>query len=301
MALATNAMTTYHAVGNREDLIDVITNISPVDTWVTTNIGTTRAEAIKHEWQTDALAAAASNATLEGDDLSSGAIVATSRLSNSCQILRKSFTVTDTQEAVKHAGRASEIDYQTMKISKELARDIEYALVINAVEVTGTSAVARQLKGILGWITTNVTTASASTVDLTETLLNDNLALVWAQGGKPSNTLVGSYQKRRIDTFTTNTRNIMAEEQKLVAAVNLYQSSYGVIAVRLHQILNGASTTTVINLGDPELWQKAWLRPVNRIEIPRAGSARKFMMEAELTLEARQEKGSGKITGLKGA
>lgn len=300
MGLATNAFTAYHAAGNREDLIDVITNISPTDTWVTTNIGSTRAENIKHEWQTDALATAASNATLEGDDLSSGAITATSRLSNSCQILRKSFTVTDTQEAIKHAGRASEIDYQTMKISKELARDIEYAVVVNAAEVTGTSGVARQMKGLLGWIATNNTTASATTVDLNETLLNDNLALIWAQGGKPSNAIVGSYQKRRIDSFTTNTRNIMAEDQKLVAAVNLYQSSYGVIAVRLHTILNSASTTTVIILGDLELWQKAWLRPVNRQEIPRAGSARKFMMEAELTLEARQEKGSGKITLLKG-
>lgn len=301
MGLATNAFTTYHSVGNREDLIDVITNISPVDTWVTTNSGSGRADAIKHEWQTDALAAVGSNATLEGDDLSSSAITPTSRLQNSCQILRKSFTVTDTQEAIKKAGRASEIDYQTMKISKEMARDIEYALVVNSAEVTGTSAVARQMKGILGWIATNVTTASASTVDLTETLYNDNLALIWAQGGKPSNTLVGAYQKRRIDSFTTNTRNIMAEDQKLVAAVNLYQSSFGVIAVRLHHILNGASTTTIINLGDMELWRKAWLRPVVRQEIPRAGSARKFMMEAELTLESRQEKGSGKMTGFKGA
>jgi hypothetical protein len=301
MGLAANAFTSYHSVGNREDLIDVITNISPTDTWVLSNTGTSRAENIKHEWQTDALATAASNAVLEGDDLSSNAITPTSRLQNSCQILRKSFTVTDTQEALDKAGRASEIDYQTMKISKDMARDIEYALVINSAEVTGTTAAARQLKGILGWIATNVTTATASTEDLTETKFNDNLALIWAQGGKPSNTLVGAYQKRRIDSFTTNTRNIMAEDQKLVAAVNLYQSSFGVVAIRLHTILNSASTTTIINLGDPELWRKAWLRPVKTIEIPRAGSARKFMMEAELTLESRQEKGSGKMTGYKGA
>jgi len=46
------------------------------------------------------------------------------------------------------------------------------------------------------------------------------------------------------------------------------------------------------------LWVKAWLRPVVREELARTGASRKYMIEAELTLEGRQEKGSGKITQL---
>jgi len=44
------------------------------------------------------------------------------------------------------------------------------------------------------------------------------------------------------------------------------------------------------------LWKKAWLRPVKNEMLARTGSNKKFMIEAELTLESRQEKGSGKMT-----
>lgn len=301
MGAPTNAFQTYQAVGNREDLIDVITNISPMETWFTSNSGTTKATAVKHEWQTDALAAAAANAVIEGDDLTASAITPTTRVQNSCQILRKSFIVTDTQEAVAKAGRASEIDYQTMKVTKELAKDIEYALVINASEVTGASGTARQLKGVIGWIATNTGSASATTVDITEAAFNANLALIWASGGKPMNALVGAYIKQKMDAFTTNTRQVMADDQKLVSAVNVYQSSFGVVALRLHHQINTTAPGTIVILGDMELWKKAYLRPVVRQEIPRSGAARKFMIEAELTLESRQEKGSGKLTGYKSA
>lgn len=301
MGLPTDTFTVYHSVGNREDLIEVITNISPVETWFTSHVGKDRATAIRHTWQTDALASPAANAMIEGDDATNVAITPTTTASNSCQILRKVFQVTTTQQAIKKAGRGNEVDYQTMKRSKELAQDIEYALLINSSEVTGTSGVARQLKGVLGWIATNVTTASASTVDLTESAFNDNLGLIWAQGGKPSYTLVGSYQKRKISGFTTNTRQITAEEKKLVSTVAIYESDFGVIQIMLHYIMNTSASTTILNLGSLDLWNTAWLRPVVREELAKTGSSDKYMMEAELTLESLQEKGSGKMTGYKGA
>jgi hypothetical protein len=288
----------FQAVGNREDLIDMITTISPVDTWFTSNSGSVRAKnASAHDWQTDALAAAGANAQVEGSDASAGTVTPTVRLTNACQILRKTFLISNTQEAVDKAGRASEIDYQTMKHSKELARDIEYALIINASLVTGASDTARQLKGVLGFITTNETTATATSEEVSETLLNDNLGLIWAQGGRPTNTLVGGHVKRRIDAFTTNTRNVSADSSKVVSAIDVYQSSYGTIAIRLHHQVNTTAPGTLINLGEMSLWRKAWLRPVMREELAKAGSARKFMIEAELTLESGQEKGSGKMTG----
>jgi hypothetical protein len=201
MALPTNTFTTYESIGNREDLIDVITNISPIDTWVTSNSGSGRATARLHEWQTDSLAAAAENITIEGDDASTTAITATTRVSNFTQILRKVFQVTDTQDVINKAGRDTESAYQTTKNLKELARDIEYALVINSASASGASGTARKMLGIEGWITTNVTTGTATGNEaLTESMLNDNLQLIWAQGGFPSNILCGAFQKRQIDS-----------------------------------------------------------------------------------------------------
>lgn len=300
MTVPTDTFQVFQAIGNREDLIDVITNISPLETWFTSNTANKRAIAVKHEWQTDALAAAAANAVIEGDDATNVAVVPTARVQNSCQILRKVFQVTETQQAIMAAGRSNEVDYQTMKSSKELAKDIEYALLINASEVTGAAAVARQLKGVLGWIATNVTTATATTQTLNETVFNDNLALIWAQGGLPYATLVSSGKKRAISGFTSNTRRIAAEDRKLVNAIDVYESDFGTIQVRLHYVVNTTASGTIINLGQMNLWAKAWLRPVKRTPLAKTGSSDKYMIEAELTLESLQEKGSGKMTGFAG-
>lgn len=299
MAVPTNTFQTYQAVGNREDLIDIITNITPVDTWVTSNTGNTRATAVLHEWQTDALAAAAANAVIEGDDASAAAVTPTVRVTNYCQILRKVWQVTDTQNAVQKAGRASESDYQKMKALKELARDIEYALVINTAAASGASGTARTLKGLQGWIATNVTTGTATADEtLTEDMLNDNLQAIWAAGGFPSTVLAGAFQKRKISGFTVNTRDIDADSQKVVRSVDVYKSDFGEITVRLHQQVNTTIPSILLILGDMSLWNKAWLRPVNAEQLARSGSSLKFMAEAELTLESRQEKGSGKIIQL---
>lgn len=297
MSVPSGTFQTYQAIGNREDLIDIITNISPMETWFTSNTGSTRAIATYHEWQTDTLAVATTNAQIEGDDFASTAATPTTRLGNFCQILAKVFQISETQRAVVAAGRNDEVDYQTLKNSKELARDIEFALVINSASASGASGTARKLKGALGWIATNVTTATATSETLSESRFNANLALVWAQGGYPSVTLVGSYQKQKISGFTSNTRRIEAEEKKLVNTVDIYESDFGTIMVRLHHTMHDIQPGYVLNLGAMELWVKAWLRPVNRIELAKTGSSDKYKIEAELTLECRNEKGSGLMTG----
>ena len=298
MATPTNTFQTYQAIGNREDLIDIITILSPMDTWFTSNTGSTRAISTYHEWQTDVLDTPAANAQIEGNDFTGEAVTATTRIGNYTQILMKAFTISETQRAIVAAGRNDEVDFQTLKMSKSLARDIEYALVLNSSSAAGASATARQLKGVLGWITSNVGTVVATTVALTEAIYNTNLATIWKQGGYPTVTLVGAYQKQQISGFTSNVRRIEAEEKKLVNSVDVYESDFGMIMVRLHHILNDNNPGYVVNLGVMELWVKAWLRPVNRIELAKTGSADKYKIEAELTLESRNQIGSGMITGL---
>lgn len=304
MAIATDAFTTYTAIGNREDLTDVIKNISPVETFFTSNIGEGTASARYHEWQTDALASPGANAQIEGDDAAAAtAITPTARVGNYCQILRKIWQITETQEVVDKAGRKSEQAYQSQKNLKELATDLEYALVINATAASGATGTARQLKGALGWITTNVSSASATGLDLTETLYNDNLALIWAQGGKPQHTLCGSYQKRKISAFTANSTRFNDTEKSgkntIQAAVDVYKSDFGAINIHLHYIMNTAAAGTVLNLGDLNLWSKAWLRRTKITELSKTGDSTKKMAIGEVTLESLQEKGSGKIISCK--
>jgi hypothetical protein len=300
MAILTNAWESYSSVGNREDLIDVITNISPTEAWFTSNTGSVRAISKYHEWQTDTLAAAAANAQYEGNVITATAQTATKRVGNYTQILTKSFAVTDTEQAIDTAGGANKVDYLTAKNMKMLANDIEYALVINSTQASGATGTARTMYGVLGYIATNYATGATGTGtgSLTETLFNNCLQNIWAAGGYPSTALVGAFQKRLISDWTTNTRNVQADAKKLTAAVDVYQSDFGTVAIRLHHILNTNAAGTIIILGDMDLWKKAWLRPVKKEELARTSLARLFVISAELTLESRQEAGSGKVYNL---
>ena len=142
MAQPTNTFDTYDSVGEREDLSDVIYSISPTDTPFISSAAKTKATAVLHEWQTDALAAAATNnAVIEGDEATLDAVSATTRLSNSSQIMDKTVVITGTQESVDKAGRASELAYQIAKKAKELKS-------AGATEIEVTKEI---LKGNIKW------------------------------------------------------------------------------------------------------------------------------------------------------
>ena len=303
MAAGTQAYLTYATTGIREDLIDLITNISPVENMFTKMSGTGRARNTYHEWQTDALAAATANKHLEGEIASASAIIATARTGNYTQILTMDFSVSDTNEAVNSAGRPSEIAYQKAKYTKQLANDIEWALIINSASLIGSAASARQLKGVLGWIATNVTTATTATSAsaVNETQFNDNLALIYAQGGvEPYTALVGAVQKRSISAFTgNNTRFNQIVKAKIQATVDVYESDFGKVVIKKHRVMNSDAAGSVVILGDMGLWKKAWLRQKGWEQMARTGAFQHWHLESELTLESLQEKGSGKMTGFK--
>src|SRR5262245_42375779 len=157
MALPTNTFTTSAAIGNREDLSDVIYRIDPTDTPFMTACEREKASAVNHEWQVQSLAAVdAANAVLEGDDATTDAATPTVRLGNVCQISDKVARVTGTQRAVEHAGRDDELEYQEMLKGLELKRDMETILVgSNQAKVAGNDTTARKTASVLSWIKTN--------------------------------------------------------------------------------------------------------------------------------------------------
>ena len=156
MATPTNTFSTYDAIGNREDLADVIYDISPMETPFTSAISKNTASSTSHEWQTDSLASAANNAVIEGEDATTTAASPTVRLNNQTQISDKVPRVTGTQRIVDKAGRGDELDYQVLKMGRELKRDIEVALTSNKAKAAGSESVARECAGVESWLATNV-------------------------------------------------------------------------------------------------------------------------------------------------
>lgn len=291
-----SAFLTYDAAGNREDLMDVVTNISPIETPMFSSFKKVKASATLVEWMTESLASAASNAQIEGSDYAFSKPTARTRVTNNAQILRKTWEVSDTQEAVDKAGVESEYAHRMQNALKELARDIEYALV-NGTGNSGASGTARSLKGVLAFITTNVETGSGTgTQALTESLFNDVLQTAYAAGGNPDTVYANGWQKRKISAFSTpSTRNIDAEDKKLVAAVDIYESDFGLLRIKLDRYM----PTDKVALLEQDKWAVANLRPIKVDQnVARVGSAKRAAVEAELTLVAYNEAASAKITEL---
>ena len=106
MTVPTNTVSTYSTVGDREDLTDMIYDISPTETPFMSGIARDKASGVFHEWQTDVLEAAASNRAIEGDDPTAKTYAATTRIGNYCQISQKTVIVSGTASAIDQPDRS---------------------------------------------------------------------------------------------------------------------------------------------------------------------------------------------------
>ena len=299
MAQFSDTFDTYDSIGEREDLSDVIYNISPTDTPFLSSAAKTKATAVLHEWQTDSLAAAVTNnQVIEGDDATAEAISATTRLSNSCQIMDKAICITGTQEAVDKAGRASEIAYQIAKKAKELKRDFEASLCSNNAEVTGSATAARVAGGLRSWVATNDNMGTSGTSGglgntaagngtqrvFTESLLKSVIKSVWSAGGNPTMIMVGPFNKQKLSGFTGNsTRFDAGADATLYTSVDVYASDFG----QLQVVPNRFSRDRDAWVLDMDYWGVAFLRDFTMHELSKTGDSEKRQLLLEATLESR--------------
>jgi len=289
------AVTTYSAVGNREDVSDIITNITPTETPLYSMFGKTKATATYHEWLEDELNAPGSNAQVEGADYPTATSTTRTRKGNYTQIFAKTAKVTATQEVVAKYGIKSELAYQIANRMKEIAKDVEYAIINNASKVAGDASTARQMGGIQAFVTTNVSDNGGTARDLTEDLLNDGIQSAWQAGGDPNVVVVCGKHKRTISGFTAGaTKYLEAEDKRLVAAVDVYESDFGVVRIIPHRYM----LTDTLFILDTNYWKTAYLRPFKVKDIPPTGDYVAKVIIGELTLEARAEKANAIIKDL---
>jgi len=292
----TSALKTYEAIGNREDLTDIVSVITRHETPLYSSLQKVSAKSVLHEWQTDTLSTGSSNAAIEGADFSFSIPDVRTRLTNYSQIFTKSLEVSETQRAVSVAGLDDEFAYQMEKRMKEIATDIEEQLITGTGN-SGASGTARELKGILSWITTNVETGTGTGSEaLTEDMYNDLLQTIWSAGGRPDYTYVNGFQKRKISSFATSNQRYLevSEDAKLINKVAIYESDFGMQRIELDPFM----TTSVVAALQRDLWAVAQLRPLKVVDVATVGDAKRGALVAELTLESRNEAGSGQITGL---
>ena len=279
----------------REDVTDFITNVDYESTPFYSNLGESQASNVIHTWLQDTHAASADNAQAEGYTTTYTDIVAPTRQTNVVQLFGKDVRVSNTEQRVSHYG-PDPYTYQLNKKMKELARDIELALVLGT-RASGASGVARRMDGAIALISTNKT-ARASGTSFSETEFNDMLQNIFDNGSDVSvdHFFTGATLKRVVSGYTgqNTTKFTDATTGKVYNAVSIYESDFGVHMIHLERnVPSGANAKGILGV-DSSKWRVAYLVDGKPQHIPMGlqGSAKVGILETELTLEALAEKSS---------
>lgn len=306
MAAPTGTFTTGAAIGQREDLHNKIWMLDKDEFPFQQAVGSGVAEATYTEWQTDTLGNGSStNYNLEGDDSTAVAVTPTVRVGNRTQILKKPFTVSGTMQAVRLAGRPSEVGMQTMKQGRQIKMDLETSLLINQASGSESGATPRKMGGLLSWLTSNVSRGSGGTSGgfsggnttaagngtqrtFTETLLKVGIKSAWDNGGRPRMIMVNSNEKQVASGFTgiaTQYNPIGGKIATIVGAIDRYVSDFGTLSLVANRYV---STRDAIGF-DPAYAKVRWLRKFKRETLAQTGDAQKYHLVGEATLEVSNE------------
>lgn len=288
---------TYDQVGKKEDIEDIIYDISPTMTPFTSSIGSGKASATLHQWQEIELAAVATNAKLEGADAGAASANQTTMKTNHTQIFDKVVQTSGTAEVVEKHGRSSELSMQIAMKGKELRRDIEHAFVGSLQAGTaGNGSTARQMRSAQNQIDASVTNTAGTPRALTESLLLSTLQNVYEAGGNPNQVHVTPSHSLLVANFAASAgrERDFGTGTKLVMSVDLYVSPFGEVAIIPNRWLE--STTCLVL--DTEYWSRAVLRPMQTIVLAKTGDSDKRQMITEQTLVCENSKASGLIEAL---
>ena len=291
------ASNTYAAVGNKDDMSDIITNISPDDTPLFSRIGRTKATATAHEWLEDDLGEPRINKQPEGYTYTTEVVSPRRRLKNYTQIMHRGIHVTQTQEVVLKYGLKSETAYQMQKTLKALAFDCEKALIEQDAAIPGSlNDMTRQFGGLPYWIVTNDFTASGGKLTFDE--INNALEQTWNVGGKPSILLVSPRNKRIISTMTAGHTKYMDgnKTRKLSQMISVLETDFGTLQCLVDRFM----PNDVVYGLSPEYMKKAFLRPFKTSDMPEIADLYQKYVKGEWTLEMRAEKAHFKLGGLDG-
>jgi hypothetical protein len=291
---------TYMDTGRREDLLDILGDVSPDETPLLTLFATSTAKGTLHEWMKHNVSRPTSvQSDVEGSDTTFSDHTQPTRENNITQIIKQAVMVSRTERRVNVAAMGDPYAFQKADNLRILKMKMEYAL-LNAAKASGASGSARQMNGIDAFITTNVTARNSGT-SFSETELNDIVSDVWTNvdPDKIFDMVLCTFKiKQAIAGFSANsTRFIDATERRLVKDILVYESSGGSHRIFAHKdVRNDAGSTTVYALRE-DLYKVAYLDKPMFEELAKTGDADKGHWVTEFTLESLEERASAKRTG----
>lgn len=300
--------TSYDVVGAKEDVSDIISNLTPTKTPFQSSIGSPKKIKNRiHEWQEDSLDAVTDNAKVEGFTASADTAIPTVMRSNVTQILSRTVSVAGTNDAIDKYGRDKETSYQLRKKSQELKRDLEHALVgTGQSAVTGSNVVARKMAGVQAMIAAGVTetapdgdtvTGGVQTSALTESMFKSAMQKLYNEGAEASLFMVKPADADIVagfaQTSSGRSRDI-GNEKRIVNVVDVLVTPWGEVKVTLNRFIK--STNALIY--DPDMWTLLVLRPWFRETLAKTGDSTEIMLCGEYSLKHANFKGSALLANL---
>lgn len=322
MATVANTVLTTQAVGNREELDNFVSMITPSDTPIYTMAGKEKASSKHPEWEFEDLDATSDNAVPEGAEFDFDSVAPPTRVGNYAQIFRKTFTFSGTQQAVDNAGNAEKRAHELMKKGKALRKDIEYSILANTASTnTGT----RRSGGLPTWLTTNVSRNSGSsggfssgvtTVETpgtqrawTKALTDTVLQSIYESGGDVTTVVCSSYNKGVFATFMSDS-NVASFRyaagkgtNTIIGTADIYESPWGPVKVMANRVMSaeddGSLARRVFAL-DPSMVKWMSLRGIQEAEVAKTGDRESGVLLAEGCLKVVNEAGIGVVADLYG-
>lgn len=317
--MPTNMLQTYTVIGAKEDVDDKIYRVSPEETPFISMIARESADAVTPEWLRESLRTPAANAKVEGADASYAAQTQPDRLGNKMQIISDTLSVTGTTDRVAKYGRDKESARLKAKKMVELKKDIEWASIGNGAFVAGAAAVAREMRGLYGWLETNNELAVAGTPAapvlstntapvvgtlraLTEAVFKSLILKTYNSGGKCDVFMVKPTHKQVVSGFTGNVtrfNDVSSKAVRLQTSFSVYGHDFGETKIVPNRVMGQGTTAThpgLANTGyllDPEQFALAVLRPFQSTALAKVGDADNHLILTECTLKVKEEKACG--------
>lgn len=303
-------------VGVREQLSNLIANISPADTPLCTILQKESCGDNRFEWQKDVLSTAKQNHQLSGFDITTYDVqVATTSMISYTSLVSRDFAIANDTEAAEKAGRDSEIGYRTTKVAKEAKRDVETNYTANNAAVAPNGATAGESGSLPAYIKNNViagtdgshagwgsspTGARSNGTEgaSSETYLKKAVRLAYEDGGQPTLVMAGAYQKQAISAFAgiaalrANVALPSNVPATIVAAADAYVSDFGTLMI----VPNRHQRPIDIWVLDPDGLRERVFRDWQTRELAPTGDARKFMIVSNRGLQVDHEDSHALVT-----
>jgi hypothetical protein len=320
MAVVANTVVTTQAVGNREELDNFVSMITPTDTPIYSMAGKEKASSKHPEWEYEELDAVADNAQPEGNEYSFDAVAAPTRVGNYTQIFTKTFRFSGSQQAVDNAGNAEKRAHEMMKKGKALRKDIEKSIITNTAS---TNSDPRRSGGLPTWLTSNVARNGGSsggfvggvttveslgslrawTKGLTDTVLQS----IYQEGGDVTTVVCSPYNKGVFATFMSDS-NVAGFRyaagkgtNTIIGTADIYESPWGAVKVMANRVMsNSAADARRVFALDPGMVKWCSLRAIQEDKVAKTGDAENGVLIAEGCLKVANEAGIGCVADVYG-